>query len=287
MAAIGNGLNGYGALIPYTATFLNFIEYCFPAVRLSAVSEHQQILVMTHDSIGLGEDGPTHQPIEALAMCRATPNIITIRPADGNETSGAYLVALENKTGPTVLALTRQNVPHLANTSIEGVMKGGYTILDAESKEEKISLDVIIVATGSETSIAHDAAKILQDKHQLKVRVVSMPSPELFDRQSVEYRRSILPPAVPVVSVEALSTFGWQKYSHFQIGMTTFGESAPYQKVYEKFGFTPSQIATSVTSFLANSKKELGAMGVPLSYPPLGTHFASSTVKYTSHRKHS
>jgi len=282
MAAIGNGMSAYGGLIPYTATFLNFIEYCFPAVRLAAISEHQQIFVMTHDSIGLGEDGPTHQPIEALSICRATPNIITIRPADGNETSGAYLVAMENKTGPTVLALTRQNVRNLPNTSIEGVTKGGYPIVDPESKEEnKSKIDVILISTGSETSIAVDSAVILTDKHKLKVRVVSMPSPELFDRQSVEYRRSVITPGVPTVSIEALSLSGWHKYSHYQIGMTTFGASAPYEKVYDKFGLTGPHIANSVVQFLENSKKELGVMGLPLSYSALATHYSSSTLSKT------
>jgi len=292
MAAIGNGINAYGALIPYTATFLNFIEYCFPAVRLAAVSKHQQIFVMTHDSIGLGEDGPTHQPIEALAICRATPNIITIRPADGNETSGAYMVALENKTGPTVLALTRQNVPQLANTSIENVEKGGYVLVEPEvkdsdnkdkDKEQKhVKLDLILVGTGSETSIAVETAKILTDKHRLKVRVVSMPSSDMFDRQSVEYRRNILTPGIPVFSIEALSVYGWQKYSHFQIGMTTFGASAPFEKVYEKFGLTPSQIVKTVNNLLETSKKELSDMSLT-SYSALPTHYTSSTVKPHSH----
>lgn len=175
---------------------------------------------MTHDSIGLGEDGPTHQPIETLALTRATPNMLTFRPADGNEVSGTYLIALERCKEPSVLALTRQNLPQLKGSSIEAVRKGGY-ILEPLSDQNP---DVILVATGSEVSIAVDAAELLR-KEGTKVRVVSMPCTELFDEQPLEYRQSVLSKGIPVVSVEALSTFGWQKYSHAQVGMVTFGAS--------------------------------------------------------------
>lgn len=175
---------------------------------------------MTHDSIGLGEDGPTHQPIETLALTRATPNMLTFRPADGNEVSGAYLIALERNNVPSIMALTRQNLPQLKGSSIEAVRKGGY-VLEPLSDENP---DVILVATGSEVSIAVDAAELLR-KQGTKVRVVSMPCTELFDEQPLEYRQSVLLKGVPVVSVEALSTFGWQKYSHAQVGMVTFGAS--------------------------------------------------------------
>lgn len=183
MAAIGNGLNAYNNLIPFTATFLNFLEYLFPALRLTALSEQQQIFIMTHDSIALGEDGPTHQPIEALAICRATPNCLTFRPADGNETNGAYIQAMEATSSPSVLALTRQGLPQLAGTSQEKVALGGYVVEDCKGKP-----DVVFVATGSEVSLAIDAAKLLTGH---KVRVVSMPCVELFERQSVAYRRYV------------------------------------------------------------------------------------------------
>lgn len=193
---------------------------------------------MTHDSIGLGEDGPTHQPIETLALTRATPNMITLRPADGNETSGAYLVALERSDRPAVIALTRQNVPHLNGSSIQAVRKGGY-VLEPESDPDP---QVTLVATGSEVPIALESTEILKKKG-IKVRLVSMPSTEIFDEQSLEYRQSVLLKGVPVVSVEALSTFGWQKYSHTQVGMTTFGSSGQYPDVYKFFNITSEHVA--------------------------------------------
>jgi transketolase len=218
MFAIMNGIAAYQGLIPYGGTFLNFLTYGWGATRLSAVSHLRVIYVMTHDSIGLGEDGPTHQPIETLALVRATPNIYTMRPADGNETSGCYLVALENDHRPSVIALSRQNLPQLEGSNVEAVRKGGY-VLHAEEKP-----DVVLVATGSEVAIAVDAAKLLE-KDGLKVQTVSMPVSDLFDEQSHEYKLSVFPKNVPVVSVEALTVFGWQQYSHAQVGMTTFGAS--------------------------------------------------------------
>ncbi|KAI8340232.1 transketolase [Chlamydoabsidia padenii] len=239
MSAIMNGMAAYQGIIPYSGTFLNFLTYAWGAARLSALSKTRVIYVMTHDSIGLGEDGPTHQPIETLALTRATPNMLTLRPADGNEVSGAYLVALEKSDRPSVLSLTRQNVPHLEGSSVEAVRKGGY-ILEPESDANP---DVILVATGSEVSIALEGAKLLRQNNQLKVRLVSMPCTELFDEQSRDYRQSVLSKGVPVVSVEALSTFGWQKYSHAQVGMSTFGSSGQYPDVYDFFKITPEHVA--------------------------------------------
>jgi len=258
MAAIGNGLSAYGGIIPYTATFLNFIEYCFPAVRLSALSEHQQLYIMTHDSIGLGEDGPTHQAIEALTLCRSTPNLLTIRPADGNEVMGAYVCALENHHGPTVLAFSRQNLPQLATSSIDNVKKGGYIVSDVDAKSVP---ELIFVSTGSEVTIAIKAKDLLKDK--FKVRVVSMPAPTLFDKQSVEYRRSILVPGVPVVSIEASQIRGWERYSHIQIGMRTFGASAPAAVVYDHFSITPPKIAARVVEYLEQMKQQSDLMKMP------------------------
>lgn len=171
---------------------------------------------MTHDSIGLGEDGPTHQPIETLALIRATPNILTFRPADGNETTGAYIVAIENVHRPSVLALSRQNLPQLAGTSVEAVRKGGYVLQDAAD------FKAIIVATGSEVSLAVDSAKLLP----FPARIVSMPSAEIFLEQSEEYRYSVFPQGVPSISIEAMGTLGWERFSHYQIGMKGFGASA-------------------------------------------------------------
>ena len=213
-------------------------SYGWGAARLTALSHLRVIYVMTHDSIGLGEDGPTHQPIETLALTRATPNMLTFRPADGNETSGAYMAALKHDKTPSILSLTRQNLPHLAGSSLEAVEKGGY-ILEPLSDANP---DITLVATGSEVSIAVDGADILR-KNGVKVRVVSMPCTELFDEQPIEYRRSVLEKGIPVVAVEALSTFGWQKYSHAQVGMVTFGSSGQYKDVYEYFNITPKHVA--------------------------------------------
>ncbi|KAK9720255.1 Transketolase [Basidiobolus ranarum] len=236
MAAISNGIGAYGALIPFASTFLNFISYAVGASRLSALSHLRIIYIMTHDSIGLGEDGPTHQPIETLATLRATPNTLVLRPADGNEVSGAYLVALKNSTRPSVIALTRQNLPQLEGSSIENVFKGGY-VLQGSNKPQ-----IILVATGSEVSIIVDAAKELEKKG-ISARIVSMPSMELFEEQEQSYKESVFPEGIPVLSVEAMSTFGWSRYAHASIGMKGFGSSAPYEKLYERFGFTPSNIS--------------------------------------------
>ncbi|KAL1918448.1 uncharacterized protein VTP21DRAFT_3108 [Calcarisporiella thermophila] len=236
MAAIMNGMAAYGGIIPYGGTFLNFITYAWGAVRLSALSHLQTIYVMTHDSIGLGEDGPTHQPIETLALCRATPNMLVMRPADGNETSGCYAAAILNRSRPSVLALSRQNLPHFDGSSIEKAMKGGYVLKDSSNAQ------VILAATGSEVSICMEAAKLLEGQG-VSVRVVSVPCMELFEEQPLEYKQQVFPAGVPVVSVEAMTTFGWQKYAHAPLGMTTFGASGPYLDVYKKFGLYPEAIA--------------------------------------------
>lgn len=237
MAAICNGLAAYGAIIPYCGTFLNFIGYAFGAVRISAVAGHRVIYVMTHDSIGLGEDGPTHQPTESLAMTRAMPNILTFRPADGNETAGAYACALNQKNRPSVIALSRQGLPQLEKSAIPVVALGAYTAKEAEGGKPA----VVIVATGSEVSLALKGADALA-KEGIAARVVSMPCMELFDEQPEAYRTSILPPGVPVLSVEAQTTFGWAKYANDSIGMTSFGASGPGGKIMEKFGFTVGNI---------------------------------------------
>jgi len=231
MVAICNGIHAYGGYIAYCATFLNFIGYAMGAVTLSALTRNGIIYVMTHDSIGLGEDGPTHQPINSLMMIRTLPNIFLIRPADGNETSGAYAVALEHRHTPSVLCLSRQGVPSLKGTSIEGVYKGAYTISDAEDGKPQL----ILVGSGSEVSLCVGAAAALKD---LKVRVVSMPCWELFRAQSKEYQKSIFPDGVPVLACEAASVIGWREFAHAVVGMSTFGESGPYKEVYTKFGIT-------------------------------------------------
>ena len=226
MAAAMNGMSAYGTIIPAGGTFLNFVSYAAGAVRLSSLSHQRVIYVATHDSIGLGEDGPTHQPIETLAHFRALPNMMVWRPADGNETSAAYYIALVSKSTPSIFALTRQNLPQLEGSTIEKAIKGGYVALEDEKAQ------VTIVSTGSEVSIALEAIKVLKDKHNIIGRMVSMPCVEVFDAQPKDYRLSVIPDGIPTLSFEAMSTLGWEKYSHEQFGLNRFGASGPYKEVY-------------------------------------------------------
>jgi len=237
MAAIMNGISAYGTLIPAGGTFLNFMSYAAGAVRLSSLSHQRVIYVATHDSIGLGEDGPTHQPIETLVHFRALPNMMVWRPADGNETSAAYYMALTSKSTPSILALTRQNLPQLENSTLENGIKGGYVAIEAENA------DITLVSTGSEVGICVDTVKVLKDQHNLTARVVSMPCTEVFDAQPKDYQLKVIPDGIPALSVEVMSTLGWEKYSHEQFGLNRFGASGPYKDVYKKFEFTPEGIA--------------------------------------------
>lgn len=237
MGAIMNGLAAYGTILPYAGTFLNFVSYAAGAVRLSALSHFRTIWVATHDSIGLGEDGPTHQPIETLAHFRALPNCMVWRPADGNETSAAYYVALTSKNTPSIVALSRQNLPQLEGCTIEKAAKGAYVLKEVEGA------NITLISTGSEVSICLDAAKELEEKHNIKARIVSIPCFEVFDTQSKEYRLSVLPDGAPIMSVEVMSTMGWERYSHEQFGLNRFGASGAYKDVYKKFEFTPEGIA--------------------------------------------
>ncbi|GIK04627.1 transketolase [Aspergillus viridinutans] len=237
MAAVMNGLAAYGTIIPAGGTFLNFVSYAAGALRLSALSRVRVIHIATHDSIGLGEDGPTHQPIETLAHFRALPNCMVWRPADGNETSAAYYSALTAKHTPSVLALTRQNLPQLENSTIEAALKGAYPVVEAPNAT------ITLISTGSEVSICIEAATYLKEKHNIVARVVSVPCFEVFDAQPKDYRLKVLPDGIPVLSVEALSTMGWERYSHEQFGLNRFGASGPYKEVYKKFEFTPEGIS--------------------------------------------
>jgi transketolase len=215
---------------------------------LSALSQVGAIYIMTHDSIMLGEDGPTHQPVETLASLRVIPDLLVLRPADANETVGAYEIAIANRKRPSLLAFTRQNVKNLTGTSVAGVAKGGYVVVDAANPE------LIIIATGSELELATKAAATLTAEGKA-VRVVSLPCWELFEEQTQEYKDSVLPTSVKKrVSVEAGSTMGWHKYVGSEgavIGIDTYGASAPGPTCYEKFGFT-------VDNVLAHCRKVLG-----------------------------
>ena len=241
MAAICNGMYAYGATLPFCATFFVFIGYCLGAVRISALNHLKVLYIMTHNSIGVGEDGPTHQPIEHLWQLRNMPDLSVIRPADGREVVGAYTAYMKGNM-PCVFALSRQNLPYLEGSSAEAVLKGAYVLQDCEGTP-----DIILVGTGSEVSLCVEAAKALEGK---KVRVVSMPSMDLFEKQTVEYKKSVLPENVPVIGVEAGATHGWEKYTHYQMGIDTFGTSAPGGKVYEKMGLTAANVAEKATKLM-------------------------------------
>eukprot|EP00934_Nitzschia_sp_Nitz4_P009298 Nitzschia sp. Nitz4//scaffold87_size112219//109455//111663//NITZ4_004095-RA/size112219-augustus-gene-0.55-mRNA-1//1//CDS//3329559432//9288//frame0 len=238
MVALCNGMFAYGGMRPYCATFLTFFGYCVGAIRLSALSKFGIIFIFTHDSIGLGEDGPTHQPIEALENLRSMPNINVWRPADSNETSAAYKSGLECHETPTVICCSRSTVKGLFGSSIEKAGKGAYIALDTAD-----SPDLILVSTGSEVGFCISAAETLA-KEGITARVVSMPCQEVFLQQSEEYQASVLPGDIPTLSVEASSLHGWHAFSHAQIGMGRFGASGPGGKVFEYFGFTPENITS-------------------------------------------
>lgn len=243
MIAICNGISYYGGLIPFSATFLNFITYAWGAVRVGALSHARQIYIMTHDSIALGEDGPTHQPVEVLPLLRATPNLVTFRPADVREVIASYEFAFENQTTPIVLSLTRQSVPSLVQSDRYKALKGAYIL---QQTSEGLP-DIILIGSGSEVHLLVETSVKLEKKG-MNVRIVSSPSLDVFEQQSIEYRRKILVPDVPVVSVEASSTFGWAKYAHYNIGMTTFGASAPGSENMKRFGFTSENILEKIIS---------------------------------------
>lgn len=247
MSAISNGISLHGGLIPYCATFLVFSDYIKPTIRLSALMNQQVLYILTHDGIGVGEDGPTHQPIEQMVMLRSTPNVSTFRPADGKETAAAYEYALNKKDGPTAFALTRQKLVNLEETGKEAI-NGGYVLKDLGDR-----IDIILMASGSEVKLIYDAAERI-NKLGYGVRVVSMPSPDIFNKQTEEYKNSVLPKEVTKrVSVEALSTFGWDKFvglDGITIGLDGFGASAPAEKLFEKFGFTVENVVEKALTIL-------------------------------------
>ena len=248
MAAIGNGLMLHGGLKAFVATFFVFSDYVKPMARLTALMKLPLTYVFTHDSIGVGEDGPTHEPIEQLAAFRSLPGFTVFRPCDRTETAAAWMYAVENECGPTGLVLTRQNLPQMEGSS-KDALKGGYVIADSQKEVP----DAIIIASGSEVSLAVNAKEELK-KDGIDVRVVSMPSMELFDKQSAEYKESVLPNAVRKrVAVEALSDFGWYKYVGLDgrvIAMESFGASGPAATLFEHFGFTVDNVVKTVKSVM-------------------------------------
>ena len=252
MAGMLNGMALHGGLIPYGATFLVFSDYMRGSMRLAALMGVRVIYVLTHDSIGLGEDGPTHQPIEHLAALRAIPNMTVIRPADANETGQAWRAALLNTDGPTVLALTRQTLPTYDREgeglgAADDLLRGGYVLYDGDG-----SPDVVLIATGSEVDIAFNAAQALAND-DIAARVVSLPSWELFAAQDAAYRAQVLPAGVPRVSIEAATTFGWARWvgdNGTSIGIDHFGASAPYETLYREFGLTAENVAAQARALL-------------------------------------
>jgi transketolase len=234
MGAALNGMAVFGGVIPYGATFLVFADYMRPTIRLAALSHIPTIFIFTHDSVGLGEDGPTHQPIEQLTSLRIIPSLVVIRPADANETAQAWKVAIERRNGPTVLALTRQNVPTLGITP--QVEKGAYVVKDFGKPE------MILMASGSEVSLVLEAGQKLADEGK-GVRVVSFPSWELFEKQDEAYRESVLPKNIQKrLAVEAGSAVGWERYAKSVMGIDRFGASAPAKVIFEKLGFTVDNV---------------------------------------------
>jgi transketolase len=248
MGAIMNGMSLYGGFIPYGGTFLVFTDYCRPAIRLSALMQQRVIYVMTHDSIGLGEDGPTHQPVEHLASLRAIPNLYVFRPADATETAECWALALAQETAPSILSLSRQNLPTVRTsyTADNLCARGGYVLSDCKG-EPKVTL----IATGSEVSIAMEAHAALAAKN-IPARVVSMPCWELFDAQPQSYRTEVLGKGLRV-AIEAAASFGWERYlgeNGIFIGMPGFGASAPAKALYEHFGITAKHVTEAVTKKL-------------------------------------
>ena len=250
MTAICNGLRLHGGFIPYSGTFLTFSDYARNALRMAALMNVQNILVYTHDSIGLGEDGPTHQPVEHTASLRLMPNMSVWRPCDTVETAVAWRYALENETGPTSLVLTRQGLPHQerSDEQVAAIARGGYVLKDCEGTP-----DVLLIATGSEVQLASGAADALA-ADGVQARVISLPSTDVFNAQDADYRESVMPAGVTArVAVEAGVTDGWWRYVGPQgrvIGLDRFGASAPAGELFEHFGFTIDNVVTAAKETL-------------------------------------
>ena len=250
MAAAMAGMALHGGIIPFGGTFLVFTDYCRPSIRLAALMGQRVIYVMTHDSIGLGEDGPTHQPVEHLAALRAIPNLNVFRPADTIETMECWHLALEAADTPSVLALSRQNLPYLPKAGLDEISKGAYVLAEPSEVGLKKQAQAVIIATGSEVQLALHAQQLLAER-KMAVRVVSMPSTTVFDRQAVAYKKTVLPAGLPRVAVEAGVTDGWWKYGCAAVlGIDTYGESAPAPALFKHFKLTAENLAAVVAKVL-------------------------------------
>jgi transketolase len=253
MGAILNGMARYGCVVPFGATFLIFSDYVRPAIRLAAIMKSRVIYVFTHDSIGVGEDGPTHQPVEQVPSLRAMPNVHVFRPADANETAGCWKMALERADGPSLLCLSRQKLPTLPPETVfadGNVYRGGYICMEGSAAVPA----VVLIATGSEVSVAIGARALLEAEG-VPTRVVSMPCREAFEAQPKEYRDAVIPPAVGArVSVEAAASFGWERFvgdGGACVALDHFGASAPGDRIFAEFGFTAENVASVARGVLS------------------------------------
>ncbi|KAL3477948.1 Transketolase, thiamine diphosphate binding domain-containing protein [Aspergillus californicus] len=267
MCAISNGLAAFnkGTFIPMTSTYLMFHLYAAAAVRMAALQGLQQIHIATHDSIGVGENGPTHQPIAVSALYRAMPNILFIRPCDAEEVAGAYMAAIEATSTPTILALSRQNVTQFPQySSREGVKRGAYVFTEApgDDSEADSDFDLTLIGVGSEMEYAMQTREILLKTHGLRARVVSFPCTRLFEQQSREYKQSVLKPAAgkPAIVIEAYPSNGWERYADAAVSMNRFGKSLPCKEIYEHFGFAPERIAGKVRALV--DEVRVGGIGI-------------------------
>jgi transketolase len=252
MGGTMNGMSAHGGVLPVGGTFFIFSDYMRPAVRLAAMSEYKEIFSYTHDSVGLGQDGPTHQPIEHLASLRAMPQMRLIRPADANETAVAWRIALES-TGPTALVLTRQNVPVLEDTAGAPVEQGAYVLVDPAGVDD---LDLVLIGTGSEVAVCVAAAGQLAEGG-VTARVVSMPSWDLFEAQSDDYQNSVLPPSVPTLAVEAGASLGWDRWADDSVSIDRYGASAPGDVALANLGYTPENVAERARQLLHDLREDL------------------------------
>lgn len=247
MCAITNGISAFnkGTFVPMTSTYFVFHLYAAAAIRMAALQGLQQIHIATHDSIGVGENGPTHQPIAVAALWRAMPNVLYIRPCDAEEVAGAYIAAIKATETPTIISLSRQSLTQYPQySSREGTLKGGYVFREADSD----AFDVTVIGVGSEMVYAMQTRDELLSKYGIHARVVSFPSTRLFEMQSREYKQSVLKPGAgkPAVVIEAYPSFGWERYADASVSMNTFGKSLPSKETYEHFGFEPKSIALKV-----------------------------------------
>lgn len=254
MAAIANGLAAFsrGTFLPVTSSFFMFYLYAAPAVRMGALQRLQVLHAATHDSIGMGEDGPTHQPVELAALYRAMPNLLYIRPGDSEETAGAWITAIEAVGMPSIVSTSRHALPQLKTTRREGVAKGAYVL------EEDEQAQVTIIGVGAELSIARDVAAELRSRRGFRARLVSFPCQRLFDRQTLDYRRDTLRRhlGIPAVVIEPYSPNGWERYADAGVNLHTFGHSLPGTAVYKHFGFEVGPIVDKVVAYIARAKQD-------------------------------